>query len=88
MAPVRAWTVLPDHASVNWHEDGAADVLLSGGIGVAAGIFSGTGAAARFRASALPAALGPGPMLPHGQDGRAPAGNADRVRAARRGGRD
>jgi uncharacterized protein (DUF849 family) len=53
---VRAWTVLPDHASVNWHEDGAPDVasaLLARGIGVEAGIFSGTDAAAWFRASAL-----------------------------------
>lgn len=141
---VRAWTVLPDHASVNWHEDGAAEVaeaLLSRGIGVEAGVFSGTAAAERFRASAqaprvlrvlaeitdtdpatatgtasaLLAALGPGPVLLHGEDGGAwpvlaharalgldtrigledvltlpdgtvPAGNADLVRAARRGG--
>jgi uncharacterized protein (DUF849 family) len=100
VALVRAWTVLPDHASVNWHEDGAEDVaaaLLSRGIGVEAGIFSGTGAAGRFRASALAprvlrvlaevtdtdpataagtatallAALGPGPVLLHGEDGGA-----------------
>lgn len=99
-ALVRAWTVLPDHASVNWHEDGARDVteaLLSRGIGVEAGIFSGTGAAERFHASGLApevlrvlaeitdtdpataaatasdllAALGPGPVLLHGQDGGA-----------------
>ena len=144
-AHIRAWTVLPDHASVNWHEDGAeevADALLSRGIGVEAGVFSGTAAAGRFRASALAprvlrvlaeitdtdpatatstasallAALGPGPVLLHGEgggawpvlahgralgldtrigledvlvlpDGTAPAGNADLVRAARRGGR-
>ncbi|MBW8481423.1 3-keto-5-aminohexanoate cleavage protein [Actinomadura parmotrematis] len=52
-ALVRAWTVLPDHASVNWHEDGAdavADALLERGVGIEAGIFSGTGAAARFLA--------------------------------------
>lgn len=51
VAHVRAWTVLPDHASVNWHEDGAADVaaaLLDRGIGVEAGLYSGTGAAQRF----------------------------------------
>jgi uncharacterized protein (DUF849 family) len=51
---VRAWTVLPDHASVNWHEEGAekvAETLLARGIGVEAGVFSGTDAAARFRAS-------------------------------------
>jgi uncharacterized protein (DUF849 family) len=39
---VQAWTVLPDFASVNWHEPGApelAQLLLSRGIGVEAGIF-------------------------------------------------
>lgn len=52
-AQVRAWTVLPDHASVNWHEDGAAHVaaaLLDRGIGVEAGVYSGTSAAQRFLA--------------------------------------
>ncbi|MEU8897469.1 3-keto-5-aminohexanoate cleavage protein [Nocardia sp. NPDC048505] len=51
VASVRSWTVLPDHASVNWHEDGAAAVaeaLLDRGIGIEAGIYSGTGAAQRF----------------------------------------
>ncbi|CAM5617800.1 hypothetical protein GCM10010261_33060 [Streptomyces pilosus] len=50
-AQVRSWTVLPDHASVNWHEDGAAEVaavLLERGVGVEAGIYSGTSAARRF----------------------------------------
>lgn len=52
-AHVRAWTVLPDHASVNWHEDGAdlvADALLARGVGIEVGIFSGTDAARRFLA--------------------------------------
>ncbi|NUT38446.1 MAG: hypothetical protein HOV86_00535 [Thermoactinospora sp.] len=52
-AHVRAWSVLPDHASVNWHEDGAAelaDTLLERGVGIEAGIFSGTGAVERFLA--------------------------------------
>jgi len=52
-AQVRSWTVLPDHASVNWHEDGATEVaraLLDRGIGVEAGIYSGTPAAERFLA--------------------------------------
>jgi uncharacterized protein (DUF849 family) len=43
--------VLPDHASVNWHEDGAAHVaaaLLDRGIGIEAGVYSGTTAAQRF----------------------------------------
>lgn len=50
---VRSWTVLPDHASVNWHEDGAtmvAEALLERGVGVEAGIWSGTEAAERFLA--------------------------------------
>ncbi|MCX4401799.1 3-keto-5-aminohexanoate cleavage protein [Streptomyces sp. NBC_01764] len=53
---VRSWTVLPDHASVNWHEPGAEDLaaaLLDRGIGVEAGIWSGTDGAARFAASPL-----------------------------------
>ncbi|MEE1943190.1 3-keto-5-aminohexanoate cleavage protein [Streptomyces sp. TRM 70361] len=55
-ALVRSWTVLPDHASVNWHEEGAeevAGVLLERGVGVEAGIWSGTDAARLFRASPL-----------------------------------
>jgi uncharacterized protein (DUF849 family) len=53
---VRKWTVLPDHASVNWHEPGAEEVataLLDRGVGVEAGIWSGTDGAARFAASPL-----------------------------------
>lgn len=56
-ALVRGWTVLPDHASVNWHEDGAdlvADALLDRGVGIEAGLYSGTDAVRRF--SAWPAA--------------------------------
>ncbi|MFI2780104.1 3-keto-5-aminohexanoate cleavage protein [Streptomyces sp. ALB3] len=51
VAQITAWTVLPDHASVNWHEDGArevAEVLLERGVGIEAGIFSDTGAARAF----------------------------------------
>ncbi|MFF7332114.1 3-keto-5-aminohexanoate cleavage protein [Streptomyces sp. NPDC090306] len=53
---VRGWTVLPDHASVNWHEPGAEEIvaaLLERGVGVEAGIWSGTDGAARFAASPL-----------------------------------
>ncbi|MFG2266264.1 3-keto-5-aminohexanoate cleavage protein [Streptomyces sp. NPDC048720] len=53
---VRAWSVLPDFASVNWHEPGAEEVaarLLAMGVGVEAGIWSGTDAAARFADSPL-----------------------------------
>jgi uncharacterized protein (DUF849 family) len=47
---VRAWdpSALPDYASVNWHEEGAlelAKALLDKGIGIEAGLFSGTGGA-------------------------------------------
>lgn len=43
LASIAAWTVLPDFASVNWHEDGAADVaqlLLDRGVGVEAGLWT------------------------------------------------
>jgi uncharacterized protein (DUF849 family) len=53
---IRAWTTLPDHASVNWHEPGAEEVataLLDRGVGVEAGIWSGTEGAARFAVSPL-----------------------------------
>lgn len=39
---VRSWEVLPDFASVNWHEPGSRDLaqlLLSRGLGVEVGIF-------------------------------------------------
>lgn len=42
---INAWTVLPEYASVNWHEPGADEVaaaLLRRGVAVEAGIFSGT----------------------------------------------
>ncbi|MEU8753058.1 3-keto-5-aminohexanoate cleavage protein [Streptomyces chartreusis] len=53
---VRSWTVLPDHASVNWHEAGAEEIaaaLIERGVGVEAGIWSGTDGTARFAASPL-----------------------------------
>jgi uncharacterized protein (DUF849 family) len=53
---IRSWTVLPDHASVNWHEPGAEEVaalLLELGVAVEAGIWSGTDGAERFAASPL-----------------------------------
>ena len=42
VAAVRSWTVLPDAASVNWHERGAdvvAGALLERGVGVEAGLW-------------------------------------------------
>lgn len=56
LARVRSWSVLPDFASVNWHEPGAeevADALLSMGVAVEAGIWSGTEGVRRFAASPL-----------------------------------
>jgi uncharacterized protein (DUF849 family) len=56
VARIRSWTVLPDHASVNWHEPGAEEVasaLLDLGVGVEAGIWSGTDGAERFAVSPL-----------------------------------
>ncbi|MFD9433641.1 3-keto-5-aminohexanoate cleavage protein [Streptomyces sp. NPDC060002] len=56
LSRVRDWTVLPDHASVNWHEPGAEELaaaLLHRGVGVEAGIWSGTDGAARFARSPL-----------------------------------
>ena len=50
-ALIRSWTVLPDHASVNFHEAGAevvAEALFERGVAIEAGIFSGTEAAERF----------------------------------------
>lgn len=52
---VAAWTVLPDFASVNWHEDGCEEVaraLLARGIGVEAGLWY-PDAASAFVASPL-----------------------------------
>jgi uncharacterized protein (DUF849 family) len=49
VAAIRAWRVLPDFASVNWHEDGAdavAAALIDRGIGVEAGLWHREGVAA------------------------------------------
>lgn len=45
---IRTWTVRPDFASVNWHEDGApelAEELLVSGVGVEAGLWTSTAVA-------------------------------------------
>ena len=49
VAAIRSWRVLPDFASVNWHEDGAdavAAALIDRGIGVEAGLWHRGGVAA------------------------------------------
>ncbi|MGW4563838.1 3-keto-5-aminohexanoate cleavage protein [Streptomyces sp. NPDC004561] len=56
LARVRTWSVLPDMASVNWHEPGAEELarqLLASGVGVEAGLWSGTDGAGRFAVSPL-----------------------------------
>ena len=56
---IRSWADLPsppDHASVNWHEEGAEEIaaaLIDLGVGVEAGVWSGTDGAARFAVSPL-----------------------------------
>ena len=52
LALIRAWTVLPDFASVNLHEAGAIDVirlLLDKGVGVEAGVWNAPAAAALLK---------------------------------------
>lgn len=56
VAAIANWEVRPDHASVNWHEDGSEKVaaaLLQRGVAVHAGLFTGTDAVERFMASPL-----------------------------------
>jgi uncharacterized protein (DUF849 family) len=46
LAAIAAWTELPDHASVNWHEAGADEVaalLLKRGVAVEAGLWDAAG---------------------------------------------
>lgn len=53
VAAIRSWTVVPDFASVNWHEEGADDVarvLLDRGVDVEAGLWHGE-AVASWQAS-------------------------------------
>lgn len=56
VAAIRAWGMLPDHASVHWHEPGAEQIveaLLQRGIGVEAALRSGTDADEQFLRSPL-----------------------------------
>lgn len=55
VAAIADWTELPDYASVNWHEEGAAEVaalLIDRGVGVEAGIWDGAGLEAWRRSPA------------------------------------
>ena len=69
---IRAWTVLPDFASVNWHEPGAEQVagaLVSLGVGIEAGLWHGESVAdwltSPYRDRCLRALI----ELPDGLDG-------------------
>lgn len=56
LAAVAEWTALPDHVSVNFHEDGAEELaaaLLSRGISIDAGLFTTTDGADRLLESGL-----------------------------------
>ncbi|MDT0276310.1 3-keto-5-aminohexanoate cleavage protein [Blastococcus goldschmidtiae] len=82
---IRRWTVLPDHASLNWHEDGADDVaaaLLDRGVQIEAGLWHLEGVAAwqasPHRDSCLRVLL----ELPDGLDGAAAEAEAARLLAA------
>ena len=81
---VREWTVLPDFASVNWHEEGADEVaaaLLERGVGVEAGVWHDDGAE-RFAVSPLRERCRRVLVeLPDGLDGAATHGTADRLLA-------
>jgi uncharacterized protein (DUF849 family) len=49
LATVKSWQMLPDFVSVNWHEPGAeelAELMLTRGVGVEAGIFNAEALAA------------------------------------------
>jgi uncharacterized protein (DUF849 family) len=57
---VESWTVLPDFASVNWHEPGSVELvqlLLSRGIGVEIGIFHAEAADSWARSEVAPHCL-------------------------------
>lgn len=56
LTAIQAWALLPDHASVNFHEPGAANLarlLLHRGIAVDAGLYSTTDGCDRLLASGL-----------------------------------
>jgi uncharacterized protein (DUF849 family) len=85
VAAVRAWTVLPDVASLNWHEDGADDVaaaLLDRGVQIEAGLWHLEGVAAwqasPHRDSCRRLLL----ELPDGLDGAATEAEAELLLAA------
>jgi uncharacterized protein (DUF849 family) len=85
IAAVRAWTVLPDFASVNWHEDGADDVaaaLLDRGVQVEAGLWHLQGVAAWQASPHRDRCLRVLLELPDGLDAAATEAEAERLLTA------
>jgi uncharacterized protein (DUF849 family) len=57
---LKGWSVLPDFASVNFHEDGAraiAELLIERGVGVEVGIWTAESAAAFVKSGLAPSCL-------------------------------
>ncbi|RBY75609.1 hypothetical protein DQ239_16130 [Blastococcus sp. TF02-09] len=89
VAAVRAWTDLPDFASVNWHEDGADDVaaaLLDRGVQVEAGLWHLEGVAAWQASPHRDRCLRVLLELPDGLDEAGAQAEAERLLAAVAGG--
>jgi uncharacterized protein (DUF849 family) len=85
VAAVRAWTGLPDFASVNWHEDGADDVaaaLLDRGVQVEAGLWHLEAVAAWRSSPQSDRCLRVLLELPDGLDDAGTEAEADRLLAA------
>ena len=82
VAAIGSWTVVPDFASVNWHEDGADDVaqaLLDRGVGVEAGLWHGEAVATWLGSPHRDRTLRVLLELPDGLDEAGTAAEADRL---------
>jgi uncharacterized protein (DUF849 family) len=82
VAAVRAWSVLPDFASVNWHEPGAEEVaatLLDRGVVVEAGLWHADAVDAWLRSPSSERCLRVLVELPDGLDATATQAEADRL---------
>ena len=79
---IREWTILPDFASVNWHETGAEDVaaaLLKLGVGVEAGLWNVDAVAAWLNSPQHDRCFRVLLELPDGLDEAASTAMADRL---------
>jgi uncharacterized protein (DUF849 family) len=82
VAAVRSWQVLPDFASVNWHEDGTEEVaalLLERGVAVEAGLWHDDAVAAWVASPVRDRCLRVLLEMPDGLDGEATVHTADRM---------